>query len=331
MSLASNGDGIFKTLARLRLNPGSRLTFPWLSVMAPLYETYRFRRIKFILVTRVPTTTTGNLVMSPDYDAADGEIAITEQFIFNNMGSTDSPIWEKSHTLNLSPQAMNRLYKSHVCMSDARFSATSQDAKTIDAGQVFICTDHSGSALTIGKLLVDYEVEFFNPQSPTDPLQFGGVRIAQQNPNLNNNQPLSPIAAGVANFIVNREEAVPIVKFPGTDPVSTATVLQFVRDYQGIVNLLHQGSGINSAAIGAAGGANLFLDKFSGLVGATSTPVSSLADLPTIVDSAASKRVDAFNLSAKAGDFLKVTAPGNTTINDLKVILGGSSVPLITL
>jgi hypothetical protein len=330
-ALVSNGDGVFKTLARLRVNPGSRATFPWLSVMAPLYESYRFRRLKFIVVTRLPTTTTGSMIMSPDYDAADGEIAITEAYIFNNMGSTDSPVWEKEHTLQLSPAAMNRLYKSHVCMSDTRFGASAQDQKTVDAAQVFICTDHIGTSGVMGKLLVDYEVEFFNPQAPTDPLQFGGVRLTQDAPNLN---PLIgasqiPIAGGVAGYTTELEEKVPIGTFPGVDANPTHTVFKFLRDYQGTVQMLQQGVGLSSADSSVGGlGPALVLDKVAGLInmanpGSSAVPVSGF--VPKIFDVAQSKRTDLFNILAKAGDFLKVQAGASTSTNDLKLLFGGSS------
>jgi hypothetical protein len=324
MSLSSNGDGVFKTLARLRANPGSKVTFPWLSVMAPLYECYRFRKLKFTVVTRLPTTTTGDLVMSPDYDAADGEIAITEQFIFNNMGSTDSPIWEKMHTLVLSPQAMNRLYKSHVCMSDARFASTAQDFKTVDAAQIFICTDHLGSTGVIGKLLVDYEVEFFNPQAPTDPLQYGGAQLTQDSPNVVNAATLAPIAAGVAAYTTDREEIVPILKFPGTDGSATPCVAQFLRDYSGLLEVVQQGSGIGINPPNTAGGINAFLDKVTGPVSAANIVLPALAGLPSIVDGAGTKRIDNFRIAnAKAGDFLKVYTATNTTLNDLKIQIAG--------
>jgi hypothetical protein len=53
------------------LNPGMDQTFSWLSNIAINWERYKFHKLTFHFLTRVPSTTTGSVLMAPDYDPAD--------------------------------------------------------------------------------------------------------------------------------------------------------------------------------------------------------------------------------------------------------------------
>jgi hypothetical protein len=52
-------------------NPGLASTFPWLSKLAPQYESYDFESLVFEFETTSPTTATGTVSMAVDYDASD--------------------------------------------------------------------------------------------------------------------------------------------------------------------------------------------------------------------------------------------------------------------
>jgi len=138
MTLVSPNLG-FQNLARLRCNPASVATFRWLSTVAPSFEQYRFKKLKFEYIARCPTTLAGSVLMSPDYDAQDGA-PVSEVIQAAYKGSVEDVPWE-SNVLALEPALLNRAYKAHFTMTDTRFNATTQDENTIDAAQVFISSD----------------------------------------------------------------------------------------------------------------------------------------------------------------------------------------------
>ena len=82
----------FSLFKRFRINPGSALTFSWLSSIALSFEFYRFKKLKFHYITRSPTTRSDSLIMSPDYDASEGVSVDNEKNIFNNTGTTDDVV-----------------------------------------------------------------------------------------------------------------------------------------------------------------------------------------------------------------------------------------------
>jgi hypothetical protein len=185
-------------------------------------------------------------MISADYDAADGAAETNELALFNNAGSVDCSVW-KNITWTANPASMNRLYKSHTCMSDLRFDTTKQDQKTVDVGQLYVAAEASVGGTGLGKLIVEYDVEFFDPQVPSENVTTGGLRYYSNSIIGNSRKP-------VVNF-PNRIEWQPgsekiLETGPPfsqiTAPVGTyqANIGQFLRDYQGIINVAFKGSGI---------------------------------------------------------------------------------------
>jgi hypothetical protein len=246
LTTPSLGYGSFNILRRFRLNPGSSVLFNWLSNTAVNYESYKFHKLKLHYLTRASTGTTGSVMISADYDAADGAAETNELALFNNAGSVDCSVW-KNITWTANPASMNRLYKSHTCMSDLRFDTTKQDQKTVDVGQLYVAAEASVGGTGLGKLIVEYDVEFFDPQVPSENVTTGGLRYYSNSIIGNSRKP-------VVNF-PNRiewqpgsekilETGPPFTQI--TAPVGTyqANLGQFLRDYQGIINVAFKGGGI---------------------------------------------------------------------------------------
>lgn len=222
---------LFVVSERFRMNPGSKKSFPWLSQIASSFESYKFHKLMIHFITRVPTTTPGSLYISPDYDAADaqpsGEIELA-----NNVDARESPVY-KSFTVTLKPERMNRLYKSHVVMDDGRFGTTKQDQKTIDVAQVFFASDTNGGNLVLGKVWIEYDVEFYEPQVSFN-LDIGGM---------NQSSTTGILQANSANPLLNAQT----VFIPdGTGPnvldqtgiAYPSNILgKFTKDWEGFANL----------------------------------------------------------------------------------------------
>jgi len=242
-TVTAPGSAGFSVPYRFRLNIGSSKTFPWASSIALSFEFFRFRKLKFHLITRQPTTTAGSMLMAPDYDAADYS-PIDEPTLSQYADAKEAPFW-KNFTVECSPAKLNALYKRHPTMSDVRFAATQQDEKTIDPGQLFIGLDVPAGfgAQAIAKLWVEYEVQFFNPQPPElNPNQVGGMSISNvvtNGPNLLNAAPT--INAQDTTFL---NPAVTLNGVPNLYP--TNTLGTFTKDWEGIIENQYAGTGVNA-------------------------------------------------------------------------------------
>jgi len=318
---------------RLRCNPGSAKTFPWLSGMATSWESYRFRKLRFQFIARCPTTTAGSLILSPDYDAQDGQPATEQQMTQLRDTVEDNP-W-KDMTCDLKPASLNRAYKTHFVMDDSRYSTTSQDEKTIDAAQFFISADKDANA-NWGKLWVDYDVDFFTPQtmSVTVP-ETGGARV-----NVNGGVPTTTggmFTNTLAGIALAQSASDPIVKALDNSVTGNTTVVEFLRDWSGTVQqVFNAAAGANNFNVTAP---QLYLRSkatgASNVQGSSALEQDSAMPISTSFTSQlGSSRVIAnqmFNVIAKAGDQLGIkptgldSLTGAITSPTYRLFLGGAN------
>jgi len=293
---------VFAVTDRFRLNPASAKTFPWLSKQAPSYEEYKFHMLRFRFVTRVPTNTSGSLYLAPDYDAADSA-PTTEQQISANVDTVEDVVWNSS-VCHLKPERLNRAYKSHFNMTDTRFATTNQDQKTIDVGFLSIAGQMDGFT-NAGKLFVDYKVEFFEPQYPTDFDNQGGVGLNKTSGlNVNSSNVFQSNAVGTL-----LQENQPIVSLLPNSSFPGPNLFQFNRDWSGYITKNITGTGLTG-------------------VGTILKNLLPIADttIPTVTNSAGTNSTyQAFD-NFKAGDIIGSNTIAGTTLTSMIMNLGGSSV-----
>jgi len=316
----------YQLMHRIRLNPLSKGTFKWLPTIAQNFESFKFHKLQFRFENRCSTSTPGSIIMSPSYDSSDSSAqAATESLIFQNKGTKDFSVW-KSGVLDVHCPSMNRLYKSHTCMSDERFNATTQDKKTIDPGQVFICLDGVPAATFTGKVFIDYDVEFFEPHAPTEPINQGGEAIVNNavTPNASLQpftalpsvvkQELSPIMKSLTDLVAEGLYVTPTVGNPN------AIIGQFLKDYTGIMISDFDGSGLS--------GANLTYELTSNpstsFSGVGTTPVSFVTGTSGIIAATNAVMRGIYQVNAIAGQYLKMRSPSAATINGMTVRLAGA-------
>lgn len=326
-TFSSSSPANFEVKKRLRINPLSRDTFQWLPTIAQNFESYKFHYLRVRYETRCSTSSSGSIVISPSYDAADSNAqSATEALLYQNKDTVDFSVW-KSHSCVLRPAAMNRLYKSHTCMSDERYANSKQDQKTVDAAQVFICLDGVAAGNAVGKIFLDYDVEFFEPHSPTEPVNQGGAIVYETSVQGNSTLPFTNIP------VTNRNEITPILRtvqelvaqgiINTPSPSQPSAIIgQLLKDYDGVVNVITSGTGIVSQpslylsklATGAAGGA---LDDI--IMG------GSLG--PGVINGTQTTSQKAYTLAnGLAGDFIKVASGSASSISALSALMGGISV-----
>lgn len=149
--------------ANFKINPGLIDTFPWLSTIALKYEQYTVRMMRFRFVTRVGTGTHGSVILSPDYDAGDAP-PNTEQEATSTANAKEDVPW-KNFAVNLVQSSMhpngNRKF--------TRGGLVVGDIRNFDVGQLTVATVGMSNATGVGKLWVDYVIDFYVPQNTPPP------------------------------------------------------------------------------------------------------------------------------------------------------------------
>lgn len=153
-----SGTANFTVAIFLPLNPGLAGTFPWLSNIANNFEQYRVHKMRFCYLTRTGTNVPGSVMIAPDYDAADAQ-PVSEQILSNYAELVEDAPW-KDLCCNLKPAGMHALGPKKFVRNGL---IPGQDLKTTDVGSIIVATV-DGTAVNWGKLWVEYDIEFFEPQ-----------------------------------------------------------------------------------------------------------------------------------------------------------------------
>jgi hypothetical protein len=204
------------------INPGMSKTFPWLSTQAVGWEKYRFKKIRFLYLTRSGATDKGSIILSIDHDAADLPPA-SEQIACSYLGAAEDVVWKD-------------ISASVRCPSEFRYVRTQAlganlDIKTYDVGTLYMCSAGCSADSTFGKLFVEYEVEFTIPQLPAGPANVGGS--VQGGGTMNAANPYGTVP-------------VPNVNSAGIN-LSTNSLLTLQRAGTYLLNQTLQGTGITNA------------------------------------------------------------------------------------
>jgi hypothetical protein len=140
------------------LNPGLSDSFPRLSQEADVWEQYKLHQCSVRYVPAVGSTTQGSIVLSPDYDPTDSP-PTTEQELANTEGSKEGFPWSPFQ-IDLDPKAMNALGPRKFI----RDGNVAGDRKNFDSCMLSVAAIDNGGTGTMGKLWIEYDIEFFVPQ-----------------------------------------------------------------------------------------------------------------------------------------------------------------------
>ncbi len=142
------------------VNPGLATSFPWLSTLASRFESYLFRRLRFIVETQKSASTNGSVMMAIDYDASDQQPTSKVQ-LMSYHNAVRSAVWDECHFVgdqgDLKKFGVQRYIRSGNI-------AANLDIKTYDVGNLFVATQGCADTSAVGELYVDYDVELMTPQ-----------------------------------------------------------------------------------------------------------------------------------------------------------------------
>lgn len=148
-----------EAFASYLINPCNALLFPWLAMLAPSWERYRFRALSIRYKTNCSTTFAGDLALAIEYDARDalptsfGEFSSHEGCVSGNYyGNLDC----LSIIKNFDKQNRGWYLTAE--------SEKTTELATFYAGKFETYTSAVAVAGAVGKMYVDYVVELNNPQ-----------------------------------------------------------------------------------------------------------------------------------------------------------------------
>jgi hypothetical protein len=141
------------------INPGNVIVFPWLSDLAGMYESYRFKSLNFIYEPVVGTFTNGSVMMAIDYDATDGVPASKVRLMSYDM-ATRGNCWE---SLRLTSKLADLQKIKEKFVSDHAV-APNEDVRLFNVGNLSVATFGVTNGTLIGELYVEYVIELDTPQ-----------------------------------------------------------------------------------------------------------------------------------------------------------------------
>lgn len=150
-------------LTAIAINPGNDQMFPWLSSVAPSFESYRFKKLRMTYRPSCSSLTPGAVFMAVDYDATDlppSDIVTLMQ----NQHAVKSNVWD-SVTYDLLRQGNDAIPKRYVLDN---LPPRGTDPRLYNLGNFLVATFGQTAATYVGELYVDYTVELFIPQGQAD-------------------------------------------------------------------------------------------------------------------------------------------------------------------
>lgn len=151
------------------INPGDADMFPWLSSIAPSYETYHFNKLLIEYQPSCSATTAGSIAMAIDYDISDA--APTSIASLLSMDGAVLGSLYSQHRISLKSGASDFVKKRFVTSGSINTVSSLMNtdrtaARTTDLGHFYMSTDNTTVATKFGYVFVSYEVEFNTPQQP---------------------------------------------------------------------------------------------------------------------------------------------------------------------
>jgi len=153
----------FTVQSSIPLQPALSSTFAWLGPQAAKYQQYKVHKLRARYIPIAPTSTQGDIMLVPDYDASDPP-PTTEVQASDNIDRVEDSCW-RSIECKLDPTRM----MGGMTRKFIRPCAVAGDPKTFDLGKLFVISNNQTGTSSVGKLFLDYDFEFFDPQNSPDP------------------------------------------------------------------------------------------------------------------------------------------------------------------
>lgn len=214
------------------ISPSTKGVFPWLSGMAPLWETYRFNYLRFRYSNTVGTTTGGTVALAMDYDSNDPFPATKSELLTYEDVAHCSPY--ESCVSVCSP---HNLAKRTTLYTGA--TPLGKDPNLYNVGNLYLFTGGNPATTQIGELYVEYDVTFTTPQAlrNVEPLDgYGGSFFG-----IGTTAPFGTVGTNT-NLISLGVMSMPVTTGTG----SSQTTFTFLKRWKGWATVNFSGTGLTS-------------------------------------------------------------------------------------
>jgi hypothetical protein len=215
------------------INPGLSSTFPWLSSLAPRWESYRLEKLRLCYETEAASTALGTVLLSVDYDASDPAPTSKSQAMAYRSSVRSAP-WSNCCHDSLREDLIK---KAPYFVRSGALSAN-QDVKLYDVANLFVCTQGQADTTVVGELYIEYDVLLMTPQ--LSDLSVGQSLYGEWSNAAGSN------AAPFGNTELGNLQAVLV----STGTTTSVTAITFTNPFSGQLSYQVTGTGISTPAIG---------------------------------------------------------------------------------
>jgi len=142
------------------INPGLSVSFPWLSQIAPAYESYQFEKLDFIYEPSISASTSGVVALAVEYDVSDSDPS-NKGDLMSNVRAVRSAVWQRavysSNLIDAGVMTKRRYVRPGAVPSG-------DDPRSFDMGKLLVGTSGIAANTNIGEIYAQYTVSFFTPQ-----------------------------------------------------------------------------------------------------------------------------------------------------------------------
>lgn len=158
--IIGNSDGSFSVVKSLYINPGNYVLHPWLSAFAPIYTYYRYHSFTAKYIQRTNVTRDGNILIAPQYDP---EVPVfTDEVSMSSAVDCKEGAVYMPHNVRFNPISMMGGVVRKYCRMNYN-SPPYSDPREFDSGKMTVAISGTGASTGMGKLWVEYDVEFIDP------------------------------------------------------------------------------------------------------------------------------------------------------------------------
>jgi len=215
----------------IAVNPGLVSCFPWLSAIANRYESYTFHKLCLHYMPNCSSSTSGSVILSPDYDVSDGSPDSLAP-LQSAPDSVRASVWAESR-MDCTASLLRKGLKERYVRS-ASTVTTGGDIRLYDAVKCFVATVNMTAAVSVGSLWIEYDVSLRTPTVDISVNMDGSAKFYTNTSTLE-----APL--GAAGYTIFQDTTI-----DETISVSNAgTSLKFHRPGSYLLNTEYIGTGLN--------------------------------------------------------------------------------------
>ena len=256
--------GSSNVIQSYEIQPGNADVFPWLSAIAGRYEKYHFTQLSFEFITRVATSTNGQLLIAVDYDANDPDNYSADLesrvLLMSHEGAVSGPLWENLR-YNISPRRLKDIGERYIAYGEVPTDTT--DKRLSDVGRVFFGafgatpTGFTSNPVWIGDIIVTYSIQLSAPALPDvrDTADSSEVWTVTAEGTAQESYLLSvktiPSLSGTTTYIVNGpdESLDPVLNITGNGQATAQPTIHFRKPFYGSLNVTAHVGGLSQEGV----------------------------------------------------------------------------------